>query len=108
MTESMADLARGKKMNVEEAKKSRQDIFFTVVDAETGAERRVEINFCDLVRGEPTKVCFPSPTVSIDSQQLAELGHLLVALSRHDYDTDSVHELIDGYGFDCLVPIAGM
>lgn len=90
-------------MDVEEAKKVREQIFFTIVDADTGEEHRVNIDFCELVRGEPVRINFPE-NVSIDSQQVAELGHLLVALSQHDYDRESVDELIEGYGYECLIP----
>jgi len=81
-----------------------QDIYFTIVDTENQKQVRVNFEFSDSpFRYETVKVSFPSD-VSMCPQQLAELGHLLIALSKHDYDLDSVHELIGGYGFDCLTP----
>lgn len=77
----------------------RDNIFYTVVDSVTGEEQRLEIDFERVLRLEPTVISFPKKTVSMDPQQLAELGYLLIALSKHDYDMDSVYELIEGY--DC-------
>ena len=84
----------------------RDQIFYTVIDADTGTEHRVEIDYDKFGSGgaEPTVIKFPLPMVSMDSQQLAELGHLLIALSRHNYDKESVHELIDGFG-NGLIPV---
>lgn len=83
--------------------KDRDTIFFTIVDPDNGKENRVYINFNTALRHEPTRIEFPKEVVSIDPQQLAELGYLLVALSKGDFDSDSVTELIDGYGYDTLV-----
>lgn len=78
----------------------RDKIFYTIVDAVSGYEHRVEIEY-DKFGGngaEPPVINFPPlPSVSMDPQQLAELGHLLIALSRHNYDKDSIIELIAGY-----------
>lgn len=81
----------------------REQIFYTIVDEETGEEQRVNIDFCEVLRHQPTVIDFPA-RVSISPQQLAELGHLFIALSQHDYDLDSVHELIEGYEYEKLVP----
>jgi len=80
----------------------REQIFFTIVDEETGEEKRVNIDFCEVLRHQPTRINFPK-VISIGSQQLAELGHLFIALSQHDYDYDSVQELIEGYGYKKIV-----
>lgn len=80
----------------------RESLFYTVVDTETGEEQRINIEFSTTLRFEPTVIEFPEK-VSLSPQQLAELGYLLVALSRYDFDSDSVDELISGYGYDWLV-----
>lgn len=72
-------------------------LFFTIVDAEYDGEHRVEFEVdVDNPTGQPITFQFPSE-VTIHPQQMAELGHLLIALSGHNYDHDSVDELLDGY-----------
>ncbi len=83
------------------AKKQCESIFFTVVEPYTNDEYRIFINFYPDFICEPVTIEFPKK-VSMDSQQLAELGHLLIALSQHDYDEESIYELIDGYGYSQL------
>ena len=46
----------------------------------------------------PTICQFPVAGITVAPQQMAELGHLLIALSGHEYEKDSVEELLDGYG----------
>jgi len=81
-------------------------IFYTVCD-ENG-EERINISVPD---ESPTYrdvvVHFPARPMAIGHQQLAELGHLFLALSTLEnpdapnvpIDTDSVSELLDGFGF---------
>lgn len=45
----------------------------------------------------PIMITFPKDPVGMDSQQLAEFGHLLLALSNGDYEKDAVQELLEGY-----------
>ena len=70
----------------------KENIFFTVIDTKTGDEHRacfsVNVDGAtefedDVIAGGPT---------------ICQLGHLLTALSGHEYEKDSVEELLDGYG----------
>lgn len=83
-----------------------QELFFTVVDGETGAQHRinfdVKVDDADNITGPATvkiKSLFAKSQIVIDPQQMAELGHLLIALSGHNYDHDSVDELLNGYDY---------
>jgi len=50
-----------------------------------------------------TIVNFPHEPMNISQPQLAELDSLLIALSGYNFDLDSVHELIAGYGDNSLI-----
>lgn len=79
------------------------NIFYTAINPETKEETKIEFDFKEEQSYQPgIKVQIKDDwekytTIVLDSQQAAELGHLLVALSGHHYDVDSVHELIEGY-----------
>ena len=83
----------------------RKTIYYTMVDTGTQEEHRVLIELNTVLSHEPTVLTFPIKSVSVDPQQLAELGHLLIALSHHDYDKEPISELIEGYGIKSLVPM---
>lgn len=72
-----------------------QNLFFTIVDAKNPAVER-PVNF-DRNEDQTFKVTFPFYGIHMDQQQLAELGHLMIALSQGNYDNDSVTELLDGF-----------
>jgi hypothetical protein len=85
----------------------KENIFFTVIDTKTGDEHRacfsVNVDGAtefedDVIAGGPTICQFPVAGITVAPQQMAELGHLLIALSGHEYEKDSVEELLDGYG----------
>jgi|ETNvirnome_6_100_1030635.scaffolds.fasta_scaffold11438_5 hypothetical protein len=97
----------------------KENIFFTVIDTKTGDEHRAcfsvnvdgatefedDVSFYDshykphyVLKGGPTICQFPVAGITVAPQQMAELGHLLIALSGHEYEKDSVEELLDGYG----------
>ena len=76
------------------------DIFFTVIDtSETEETGEAVIGFFPDDSGAVVELPQrESNAFHIDNQQLGELGHLLIALSRGEYDNSSVDELLDGYG----------
>lgn len=80
----------------------KENIFFTVIDTKTGDEHRacfsVNVDGATEFEGGPTICQFPVAGITVAPQQMAELGHLLIALSGHEYEKDSVEELLDGYG----------
>ena len=78
------------------------NIFFTIVEPENRLEHRIDFEFDEhekdkVVWMEISSLPGLSPEFKIDSQQIAELGHLLISISGGDYDMDSVEELIAGY-----------
>lgn len=64
-------------------------------------------NCCDLLEGRSADAIIQvdderltriqMPQIPLDSQQLAELGHLLIALAGNDYEKEGVIELLDGF-----------
>ena len=77
-------------------------IFFTVVEPEDQLEHRIDFEFDEHEKDKTVVATVGATTfwpykLKIDSQQIAELGHLLISMSGGDYDIDSVKELIAGY-----------
>ena len=86
------------------------NIFFTVVEPkedqleheEDQLEHRINFEFDEQEKDRMIVATVGSTTFwpykfKIGSQQIAELGHLLISMSGGDYDIDSVEELIAGY-----------
>ena len=74
-----------------------ETIFFTIVDPIHGTQRR--ISFSSL-GNNTTLVDFPQNAIYVAPQQMAELGHLLIALAGKGttpIDTESIDELLDGF-----------
>lgn len=93
----------------------KENLFYTVVDPETGVETKVDIEVevkakcgCAVYAPGPVRISGlhrgQPKSLTIDTQQLAELGHLLIALSGHDYDHDSCVELVEGYELGLRCP----
>lgn len=74
--------------------------YFSIIDGE--AERKLWFNKDEEGRGFHIDVEELSTPQLIDSQQLGELGSLLICMSAtsQGFDTDSVVELLDGYKVD--------
>jgi hypothetical protein len=75
--------------------RQKYDIFYTTIDIYDNKEQRINIHTYD----KDVTIEFPSK-VNISNQQLAELGHLFIALAGSYYDEDSIGELLDGYGIE--------
>jgi hypothetical protein len=84
----------------------QEEIFFTLIDTKTGDEHRVNFSVNvdgatetddDTITDGPITCHFPAEIISVDQQQMAELGHLMIALSGHKYDQDSIEVLLEGY-----------
>lgn len=63
---------------------------FTVVDPETEEETQVSL--------VATPYGYNVAGVSLDNQQLMELGVLLIALAGQEVDYNSAFEVLDGFG----------
>lgn len=81
----------------------QDQIFYTVVDPFTTSETQFNIEFDKkLTPGSNIDLKIGNQKLTLDQQQIAELGFLFLALSGRQYDHDSAWELIDGYGNDYL------
>jgi hypothetical protein len=80
---------------------NQETFYFTVIDRVDGREHKVNFQYTP----EGTTVFSGTPIINFDNQQLAELGHLFVALAGNDVDVDqdTINELLSGYGLDHLV-----
>jgi len=86
------------------SKAKTKELFFTVVNTTNGNQHRInaDVEIADnAITGAPIAVqiksLFAKTEITIDPQQMAELGHLLIALSGHKYDQDAVDKMLDGY-----------
>ena len=75
------------------------DIFYTFVD-NFNEHTQSRIMFHGNSEADQLFVSFPQFNMFISLQQLAEIGHLCLALAGNNYEMDSVDELIDGYNLD--------
>ena len=73
-------------------------LFYTIISESPNEKPEMRVWFdCKTKPGDPVRVRFPRLSPLMSSQQLGELGHLLIALSGGEYDRDSVDELLNGY-----------
>lgn len=81
--------------------RGKESFFYTIVDETSGQEARLTFHVIPdkkEEKGYHLNLEFPPANSTMSQQQLAELGHLLIALSTHNYDLDACHELLAGYG----------